>query len=112
MTDFKLFQKLFKEYQKKFGLTGYKVYFKHEPIDGRFACIEIIPANRVAVVSLNSDLPDTEKPFQDIKRSAEHEALHLLIYGLEDLAKSRYIQEWMISEVCEELVNKLGDLIE
>ena len=111
-TDFKLFQSEFTKYQKLFGLTGFKVYFKYEPLDGSFARIEITPVDRIAVVSLNSELPDTEKPFQDIKRSAKHEALHLLIYGLEDLAKSRYIHEWIIDEASEELVNKLGNLIE
>ncbi len=112
MTDFKLFQKLFKEYQDRFGLNGYQVYFKHEPLDGSFARIVIRPANRVAIVSLNSELTGEEKPDKNIKKHARHEALHLLIYGLEDLAKSRFIQEWMIDEASEELVNKLEKLME
>lgn len=110
--DFLLFQKEFKKYQERFGLSGYRVYFKHKPLDGSFAHIDMRPTDRVATVTLNSKLEDEEKPFKDIKTSARHEALHLLIYGLEDLAKSRYIQEWMIDEISEELVNKLEKLIE
>ncbi len=111
MSDFKLFQKLFGKYQERFGLNGYRVYFKYEPLEGRYARIEIRPACRVATVILNSKLADEEKPFKDIEGSARHEALHLLIYGLEDLAKSRFIQEWAIDETSEELVNKLEKLI-
>ena len=36
---FQLFQKYFKEYQAKFGLTGWKVYFEHGDLDGAFADI-------------------------------------------------------------------------
>ena len=30
MIDFELFQKEFKKWQRKFGLTGYKVYFMRQ----------------------------------------------------------------------------------
>lgn len=111
MTDFKLFQKCFKEYQERFGLNGYRVYFKHMPLEGRYACIVIGASYRVATASLNSELTDEEKLFKDIKRDARHEALHLLIYGMEDLAKSRFLGEWAVDEASEELVNKLEKLI-
>ena len=30
--DFVAFQKYFKEYQQKFGLNGYKVFFEYTPL--------------------------------------------------------------------------------
>ena len=39
--DFELFKKEFTKYQKLFGLTGYRVIFKHEGIDGANANITI-----------------------------------------------------------------------
>jgi len=109
--NFALFQKEFKKWQKLFGLTGYKVYFKHEPIAKRFAEIAIESGAMVATVRLNSNLPDKDKPFRDIKRDAKHEALHLLIARLENNGKYRYSTEAEIDEAAEELVVKLEDLI-
>ena len=109
--DFVEFQKYFKHYQKLLGLTGYKVYFKYEPIESSFAGIYTNTSTMVATVRLNSKLPDKDKPFKDIKRTARHEAIHLLLGRLESNAKFRYASETEIDETVEELVNKLEDLI-
>ncbi len=112
MTDFKLFQKLFKEYQKKFGLTGYKAYFKYEPFgDGNFADIDINLSDMIATVRLNSSLSDEEKSFRDIAEVAKHEALHLLMGRVTQNGKYRYISNAELGESIEELVFKLEDLI-
>ena len=111
MTDFELFQKEFSKWQYKFGLIGYKVYFKYEPFDGGFASISINQSNMVATVRLNKDLPDKDKPFKDIKRNAKHEALHLLVGRLEQNARYRYSTENEIYEATEELVFKLEELV-
>ena len=109
--DFSMFQKHFRRYQKRFGLTGYKVYFKHEPIEESFADITVQRSDMVATVRLNSQLPDKAKPFRDIGRDAKHEAIHLLLYRLEYLARCRYVSESEIYEATEELVFKLEELI-
>ena len=109
--DFELFQQEFKKWQYRFGLTGYKVYFKHEPLDGSFASINVNQGDMIATVRLNSTLPDKDKPFRDIKRSAKHEALHLLVGRLEQDGRYRYASESEIYEAGEELVNKLEELI-
>jgi len=110
--DFVQFTSYFKEYQKKFGLTGYKVYFKYEPIENGFASITANQNDMVATVRLNSDLPDKDKPHKDIKRSAKHEAIHLLLFRLEHRTIARYVSEEEIYEAIEELVFKLEDLID
>ena len=109
--DFELFQSEFKKWQQKFGLTGYKVYFKHEEIDGAFADITTDLNGMASTVRLNSKLPDKDKPQQDIKMNARHEALHLLISRLEMNGKYRYASEGEINESAEELVRKLEGLI-
>ena len=111
LIDFELFQREFKKWQQHFGLTGYKVYFKYEPIDSSFADIRINQGEMVATVTLNSTLPDKDKPFKDIKRSAKHEALHLLVGRLEQNARFRYSSENEIYECVEELVFKLEELV-
>ncbi len=109
--DFELFQKTFTKYQKLFGLTGYKVYFKHEPIENCFAQITVAQTDMVATVRLNSDLPDKDEPHKDIKQSAKHEALHLLVMRLEINAEARYSTSAEIYEATEELIVKLEGLI-
>ena len=111
MTDFELFQSEFKKWQQKFGLMGHQVYFKYEPLKERFADLDVNTELRVATVRLNSKLDADETPFKDIKKSAKHEAIHLLLDKLEDCAFSRYIRQGEIVEATEELVVKLMELI-
>lgn len=109
--DFAEFQKHFKKYQRLLGLTGYKVYFKYEPLENCFSRLIVTQGDMVVAVSLNSELSDGDKPFKDIKRSAKHEAIHLLLSRLEHRARSRSVAEEEIYEAIEELVIKLEELI-
>ena len=108
-TDFADFKRYFKEYQRKFGLAGYRVYFKHQPMDGYFAEISYRQNEMVATVKLNPK-PEGEG-WRDIKSHAKHEALHLLVARLSHLAASRFAVEEQIDEAEEELINKLEGLI-
>jgi len=92
-------------------LTGYKVYFKHEPLDGAFASISIEQGGMVATVRLNSKVADHAKSHRNVRQSAKHEAIHLLIGRLEMNGRFRYSSEAEIYEAAEELVFKLEDLI-
>jgi len=109
--DFALFQKEFKRWQKVFGLTGYKVYFKNKPLDNAFADIGINLESMVATVTLNSKFPKKDKPHKDIRRTAKHEAIHLLVSRLEQNGRYRHASSGEIYEATEELVNRLEDLI-
>ncbi len=109
--DFELFQSEFKKWQYKFGLTGYRVYFKHEPLDSGFARISVKQNDMVATLSLNSRILKKHEPFKDVKCSAKHEALHLLLMKMECCASARYVSEREIYEASEELVTKLEGLI-
>ena len=109
--DFADFQKYFKKYQKLLGLTGYKVYFEYKPLDSSFAEITGSQTNMVVTVRLNSNLPGKDKPHKDIRRSAMHEAIHLLLHRLESRACERYVHSDQIYEAVEEIVCKLEGLI-
>ena len=111
MSDFKEFKKWFKYYQDKFDLSGWKVFFKQEPIEDGFANISVDLGAMAATVCLNRKLSDEDKPFKDIKLSAKHEACHLLCARLENNGRARYISSNEIYETAEELVNKLCGLI-
>jgi hypothetical protein len=109
--DFQLFQSEFKKWQQKFGLTGYKVYFKYEPIDDGFASLSVDSNSMVVSATLNSELPQELEQYKRIEQSAKHEAIHLLTNRLESLANTRFINHDEIYMASEELVFKLEDLI-
>jgi len=108
--DFELFQQEFKKWQQKFGLTGYKIYFKHERLVDAFADMDVNLSGMIATVRLNSKLSKEEKPFKNIKQDAKHEALHLLVGRLTGNAH-HHSSSAEIDESSEELVQKLEDLI-
>ena len=110
--EFESFKEEFKKWQEKFGLNGYRVYFEHKGIDDCFADITIDQSENIATVRLNSKLLTKDKPHQDIKGNAKHEALHLLVGRLERNARWRYSSSSEISEATEELVHKLEGLID
>ncbi len=109
--DFEAFQREFQTYQKLFGLTGYKVLFEYMPLEDKYASLECDQVTRVAVVSLNSALPDQDKAHRTPQTSAKHEAIHLLLRKLADCARYRYTTSDAITEACEEVVIKLEGLI-
>jgi hypothetical protein len=109
-TDFNKFQKHFKEYQDKFGLNGYRVYFKQEQIDG-FADIERNQEGMVATVRLNNKLNKDDKKFCNMHDNAKHEAIHLLLSRISELSYSRFISKDELYSAEEELVRRLEQLI-
>ena len=109
--DLALFKDIFKKHQNLFGLTGYHVYFTHAPLDADFASIEIDLENMTVNASLNSKLPARERPYANIQREARHEAIHLLIGRIVELAKARCIHGAELHEAAEELVHRLDSLL-
>ncbi len=108
---FELFQSEFKKWQQKFGLTGYRIYFKHESLDGAFANISINQGDMVVTSRLNTTIPNEDKSHVDIKQIAKHEALHLLVGRLSQNGRYRYISENELVESIEELVFRLEGLV-
>jgi len=111
MTDFLLFQQYFTEYQKIFGLNGYRVYFLSEPLGESFADICIDQQEMVATVRFNSKLSKKDRVHLDIRQTAEHEAVHLLVGRLEKRARDRYTSPDEIYEATEELVRRIEGLV-
>ena len=111
--DFVLFCKTFTKYQKILGLTGYNIFFRHEPLENAFASITVNQADMIATVRLNSKLEPKDKPFKNVRKSAKHEAIHLLLGRYNYLATAKWnVGSEDIREVEEELVYKICNLID
>ena len=109
--EFNKFKKVFKEYQALFGLNGYKVYFKYEPLGKDFASCRIDILGRVVTISLASNTSKEDRKLCGVEENAKHEALHLLLGRLSALAYSRCIFQSEIEEAEEEIVRHLEKLI-
>lgn len=109
--DFELFQQEFKKWQERFGLGGYKVYFRLKPKDGVYANIVMDQESMVATVTLSTKLDKDALVDKDIYKTAKHEAIHLLLFRLVNLAWGRFVRKEEIDATEEELVNKLTELI-
>ena len=104
--DFELFKKTFRKYQVSFGLTGWRVYFKHEELEGCFANISFNGSDYVATVRLASN-----DKSGNVQEQAKHECLHLLIARLEVEATTRFSTDDAIREASEEAVHRLMEVI-
>ena len=110
--EFENFKKHFRRYQEKFGLGCYNVFFKHEAInEDVFANISVNTNGMTATVKLNKKLDKNHQPFNNIKKHAKHEAIHLLLDKIEDLARRRYVIDEDIYSEIEGLTNNLMELI-
>ena len=112
MTDLEIFQEEFTIWQKILGLTGYQVYFKHMPIGDSFANITISQRDMIATARLNSKIPSKDKTNLNIRASARHEAIHLLLGRIEHRAMDRYVSEDEIFEADEEAVRRLESALD
>ena len=110
--EFETFKREFKKWQDKFGLLGYHVYFKHEPCGSdSYATINVAQSAMVATAILNAQITAEEKKHRDLKATAKHEAIHLLVHRLENLAYARFLDDSEIVEASEELVRRLARLL-
>ena len=109
--DFEAFKRAFTKYQKLFGLSDWKVRFKHGDSDEYYASIEPDFGQQTAIVFLNTNLPVKDREFKDIKGSAKHEAIHLLLARLEGEARTRYTNPPAVTEALEATVHRLEGVI-
>ena len=110
--DLVAFQKYFKDYQNKFGLNGYKIFYEYEPLIDCYAEIVRGNGNMAVTVRLNSLSTKEDLKERSLKDSAKHEALHLLLWKLERQARERYVSEHELDLTSEELVITLEELID
>lgn len=109
--DFELFKKEFGKYRRLFGLMGYHIYYDYKPLENVFANVVYEVDAMAATVTLNNNIPPNLQKYKDIKLSAKHEAIHLLLSKLSDYGHNRYISKRELNEAEEELATKLEGLI-
>ena len=101
------FKREFLKYQKLLGLTGWDVKFSSKEFPNSLAQIHYVANDCVAEVFLNTTLPYGT----NIKQTAKHEAIHLLLARYDFIASARYIGADELTQANEEITVKLTDII-
>lgn len=106
--QFVKYQKHVLEFIELLGLTEWKIYFKHY-CEGESCFAECWTDynNMVASFRLAKKLPKECAGDINIRGSALHESLHLLLTPLRDLAGNRFITEDQLIQADEIIVNRL-----
>lgn len=111
--DFILFKKEAAKWLKQLGLEHWNVKYQWENLDEyNLDGGMTMDSNSVgyATLSLDTEIDDCHTPF-DIKTTAKHEVMHLLVRRLSEAAYYRYSSKDEIYNAEEELVNRLAHII-
>ena len=90
--QFEEFKAEFMKYVELFGLKDYQIYFEHKKLEDSFADISVNCNACIATVVMAQEIPGECKFDFCPKESAKHEAIHLLLSRLYDIADCRYVQ--------------------
>jgi len=105
--EFRRFKKEFRRWQRRLGLTDWRVDFYFCPLEDEYA--HIIPSleGRVAACTLSSQMQARDYQHFNPERVAKHEALHLATFRLYWLGGARHVRAIDLEEEWESLVRRL-----
>jgi len=113
-TQFKYFQKCCDEYIEFFGLKNWTIYYQLYDFEDR-SLAEVhwkIPGN-VATIYLAAQDDSDVAPFtmEQLRATALHEIVHLVLTPLYDCATNRYTSETEVDTACEQAVRNICNVI-
>lgn len=108
--DFAEFCKWVRHYMKEFGLNDWTVYFAHEEVKGGVASCSARIISRGVTFTLSTEPLVANKEELNIKETALHEVIHLLIAPVSHLVGS-YTSEDEWRQADEALVCRLTSIL-
>lgn len=108
--DFEYFKECCQYYLKKYGITEYTVWIEHEKLSGAVGECSFKSVEKCATLKLNTSWSGA-KTKADIKETAKHEVVHVLLGKLSEYGRSRYVTPDELTEAIEEVVNRLAVLL-
>lgn len=109
--NFKLFKKYIKYYHNLLDINNWNiecVFEENKESDHYATCFVSLQDKMVTYTYVETSI---ELQPLDIKKIALHEVLHCLLWKLQELAESRYIQEKDIPETTHSIIKILENLI-
>lgn len=108
--NFELFKKECDKWMDLFGLNGYGKTYVHIN-NGNLAGTQYDIMDRWVTFQLGKDWGDTKPTVFELKSTAFHEVVHLLIGRLGTLARSRFVSDSEITEETEHIVRVIENKI-
>jgi len=105
---FNFFKKCFIEYKDRFGLLEWDIGYKIEDLGTSLASLTYRANECVATLRLSTSMPEGDS---DLKGTAKHEAVHLLLANYDHIASCRYCSPEELIQANEEVTVKLTKLI-
>src|SRR4051812_21185113 len=101
-SEYETYKRECRKWIERLGLTDWKIYFRFEEIENALAGCRRDFEGRVAVLVLNPFQAHCKRADVDVKKSAKHEVLHLLLAELAWMSNSRVLTEtaWSAAEHC------------
>ncbi len=93
------------------GLQDWDICFHHTKKEGVYASTSYNREAAISTILFNTDLTDFEYKNLNIKRSALHECLHLVIADLYCMVESRNFDRFILNQAEEKLIRKLEKFI-
>ena len=105
--DFALFKRECRAWIEKFGLADWDILWAHEKDDPGILANCRTDYNRQATISLNAVWQETQPTDVEIKLTAKHEAMELLLAPLLILANARFIDRDSVPRETHAIINRL-----
>lgn len=108
---FEIFKEECNLWVQRFGLVNWRISYEFHKINGALGLCATFCCDRVAAISLSTEFEDTDNLNNDIKKTAFHEVMELMISPLNACAKSRYITESEIDEARHDIIRRLENVV-
>jgi len=106
--DFDIFKDECEKWIKIFGLSGWYVSYRHEPMDKTYSAnICYCFSSRTATIKLNTFRLEHECTELSLRKSAFHEVCELFLGKITCLAESRYLSAGQIEEETHNIIRTL-----
>ncbi len=105
---FKVFKEECLRLQKEWGLGGWQLLFEIGSKKDSYATVQRDEVHHKVMISFNSKAVDE---WFDVKETAKHEMIHVIIARLAELGSSRFVRGNELEEAEEEVVQILLKII-
>ena len=108
----KIFANGIKDFMTHLGLGDWEITLKQEDLtnlgDNTLACVAGDIDNCVAAFEIAENWPETEAQVKDnIRKTALHECLHVLLYRYDRLAQDRFTTEKQLADAEHDVIRRL-----
>ena len=110
--DFERFKTYCREWIEVFGLLDYRVHYIHAGGQTGFGRCSTNSVSRSSLIKLCKDWGHgIDVTDEELRRTALHEVLHIIMNGTVELAKARWVQEEELDTAEEAAVTRLENAI-